>query len=244
MLRPLPMFCCGCSVASGVSMILVGHIIASVFGFAQVFDNVVLQNRSTAASWGYPTQLMVAGWCMIGVPLMLSALYGVWHRFESNVRLYLYYLLVCFALDTSGMVKELVLKDPCDASNGILHSLAPRLGEAFLCGMFRTFSQAMTALIVMLEAYCLWVIWSFCEECRESANGNRAFAELRAHHDPKAIKKVDRQSGPYAGIVGLAHTHLPGPYPSAEAYGSMAADGMKTGPPIFGGGRHENWGVL
>eukprot|EP00403_Amphidinium_massartii_P016513 CAMPEP_0178422074 /NCGR_PEP_ID=MMETSP0689_2-20121128/26984_1 /TAXON_ID=160604 /ORGANISM="Amphidinium massartii, Strain CS-259" /LENGTH=65 /DNA_ID=CAMNT_0020043623 /DNA_START=593 /DNA_END=787 /DNA_ORIENTATION=- len=62
----------------------------------------------------------------------------------------------------------------------------------------------------MVQVFCLWVVWSYCEDAAISGGGPSL---LKLAHNleqtEQVFSKKIRKEGPYAGVVGVAHTMLP-----------------------------------
>eukprot|EP00932_Pfiesteria_piscicida_P007050 SRR837773.17037.p1 GENE.SRR837773.17037~~SRR837773.17037.p1 ORF type:complete len:183 (-),score=21.78 SRR837773.17037:40-588(-) len=169
-----------------------------------------------------------AAWCLMGLPVIGGALFGIAHRVETNIRLYLYYLMLCFVMDVVLMVHAVLSEDVCRVAGTLVEVGASNFGEAFLCGTFRTISYVAVAAGVATEVYCLWVVWSFCEDLRDGKSGPELWELLPARDD--IIQKTKKaQEGPYGDIVGFAHSQVPGPY-------GTVGENTST---LFGGGYHD-----
>jgi len=240
MLYPLSMFCCGCPVNVGVSLILFFHLAACVFYVGSACSNLIFHNPFFSSSWSYNSQLLYTAFCLIGIPTIAAAAWGVASRIEINLRIYLSYLAISFLVDLGAMVYLCLIEDPCETVRSIVTSMtngpAQWAGEAFLCGAFRIASYVLMTGAVLVEVYCLWVVWSFCEDVHGGKNGPE-LSGLIPVKDSIVEKTKRPQEGPYAGIVGFAHSKVPGPYPSP--YGSISTAGMPGQPTIFGGTVHE-----
>eukprot|EP00747_Dinoflagellata_sp_TGD_P162435 gnl/TRDRNA2_/TRDRNA2_180048_c0_seq1.p2 gnl/TRDRNA2_/TRDRNA2_180048_c0~~gnl/TRDRNA2_/TRDRNA2_180048_c0_seq1.p2 ORF type:complete len:248 (+),score=30.00 gnl/TRDRNA2_/TRDRNA2_180048_c0_seq1:67-810(+) len=233
---PLTMFCCGCPISFGTNLILFTHLAVLLFFVATAFMNIVLHEPTFNKNVDYSTQLWMAGFSLCGIPIILSAAYGVMMRMETNVRLYLYYLFLSFAVNLVASIRERTRIDPCDTSGSLTKFLGDHWGEAYLCGLTRIASYGFGTVMIICEAYALWVVWSFCEEAYNSKGGPELSDLLDGKEDIIQARSEGKE-GPYAGIVGLAHSKLPGPYPSV--YGTLRTEGMPGQGTIFGGVRHE-----
>eukprot|EP00928_Gymnodinium_smaydae_P063988 TRINITY_DN47434_c0_g1_i1.p1 TRINITY_DN47434_c0_g1~~TRINITY_DN47434_c0_g1_i1.p1 ORF type:complete len:247 (+),score=37.00 TRINITY_DN47434_c0_g1_i1:94-834(+) len=242
MLSPLTMFCCGCQVKTGAYAVMFLHLAwcASVV-FAAVM-NVAFRTPTFAAAWTLPGQMFHAGFALVGVALISSGIFGLMSRSEVNVRLYLYYMLVASVIWAIDLVRILLLKDQCTSdgqgASDIFRSFADTFGEAFLCGTFQIACYFLVSILAWLQVYCLWTVWTVCEELREGHLAPELAELLPSKAD--LIQKVRMSGdGPYTDIVGLAHARVPGPYPSPNGYDAISTTGMPAQPTIFGGSRHD-----
>eukprot|EP00405_Crypthecodinium_cohnii_P000989 CAMPEP_0194750394 /NCGR_PEP_ID=MMETSP0323_2-20130528/4452_1 /TAXON_ID=2866 ORGANISM="Crypthecodinium cohnii, Strain Seligo" /NCGR_SAMPLE_ID=MMETSP0323_2 /ASSEMBLY_ACC=CAM_ASM_000346 /LENGTH=111 /DNA_ID=CAMNT_0039666065 /DNA_START=249 /DNA_END=584 /DNA_ORIENTATION=- len=99
------------------------------------------------------------------------------------------------------MTYWLVFSDACD----------PDKDEAWLCGALRSSSYLLVTASVLLQAYVLWVIWSFCEDIHVGRNGWELW-ELLPSKDQLVKKWRYQQDGPTSDIIGFALSKLPGAY--------------------------------
>jgi len=238
MLYPLTMVCCGCRVAAGAYIIMVSHLVACCFFIFSACSVLLYKAHGLAASFSPMEQLFGVGWSLIGVTLIIGAIYGVARRIEMNVRLYLYYFLICFVSNVVQLARAFLMADVCQTTGKILLVASESFGEAFMCGAMRIFSYFFVAGAVLTEAYCLWVIWSLCEDVHFGQMGPELAELIPSKAD--FVQKLRRQKdGPYADIVGLAHAKVPGPYPNPAGYEAVNTIGMPGQSTIFGGNFHE-----
>jgi len=241
MLYPLSMFCCGCSIPVGVGIILVGHLIGCCFYVASACSNLIFHVHLFTTSWSGQLQLLYTAFALVGIPTIFVAMHGLVMRLEANLRLYLFYLAFCVLVDMICMVYYCLVCDPCNTLAGILTAMRhgsaeARSGEAFMCGAFRTMSYLGVSAVVLFEVYCIWVVWSMCEDVHSGKNGPE-LSELIPSKDAvtQRVKRVPE--GPYDDIAGFAHMKVPGPYP--VPYGAIKTTGMPAQPTLFGGTHHD-----
>jgi len=236
MLYPVSMFCCGCSVPAGTGVILICHLAFSILFITCASSNIIAGVPTLAANWSPPAQLAYTGFCLMGIPIILAGIYGVVARVESNIRMYFYYLTMCFVVNVVMTIYWCLVENPCTSEAGVVKALSSNFGEAFLCGTMQIVSYGVVTAVVMTEVYCMWVVWSFCEDVHQGRNGPE-LSELIPGKDAEKITKkfIHQQAGPEAGIVGFATTKLPGPYPNP--YGAISTSG--EGTTIFGGSQHD-----
>mmetsp|Transcript_132373 Transcript_132373/g.423616 ORF Transcript_132373/g.423616 Transcript_132373/m.423616 type:complete len:240 (+) Transcript_132373:93-812(+) len=228
MAYPLTMFCCGCSVPAGTTIILLFHLVACFGILASVCSNLIFHNPVFASTWSVQAQFLYMGFALMGIPIIVSALWGVANQVETNIRVYLYYLMCSFLENAVALVYFCLVEDVCRLAGTLVEVGTSNFGEAFLCGTFRTVSYFTVATGIAVEVYCLWVIWSFCEDVHDGKNGLELW-QLIPSKDDMIQRSKSNKEGPYADIVGFAHTGLPGPY------GTVSTDAAT----IFGGGYHD-----
>jgi hypothetical protein len=192
-------------------------------------SNVIFHNSSFLSSWSFHSQMFYTAWCLVGVPIILAAALGLAQRTEANLRVYLFYLISCFLINFFWLGYFTIFADPCqDAVGNIFTGLMEQYGKSFFCGVLQIAGYVFMGFVIIVHVYCLWVVWSFCEDVHLGTNGPN-LSELIPNKDYE-IKKVKQQGdGPYADIVGFARTKLPGSYPSP--YGAIST--TEAGPGIF-----------
>jgi len=234
MLSPLNQVCCGCSVPMGAGAVLVCHLAECVAFIVCVSLNLIAVQPTLVSGWSTPAQLVYTGFCLIGIPIIFAGLWGVWMRIEANIRIYFYYLTLCFAMSTVMVVYWCLFEDLCGSNGTLVTMLSSSFGEAFICGAVQIVSYATVTVLVIIEVYCLWVVWSLCEDVHQGRNGPELSQligkEGSAFHMNKHV------DGPVAGIVGFANHKVPGAYPNP--YGAISTTG-ESGRTIFGGTQHE-----
>lgn len=237
-LEPASTFCCGCSLKVGLATIMSFHLLACFLYISLAFFNIVLHVSTVGATWGPVMQMWISGLYFAGIPMICSGLYGVLKRIEVHVWIYFMYLAVCFAFDTIALVHVFMWQDACTTNKSIITILGQDFGEAFVCGLTRLASWIFVLAAITFEVYCLFIVWSFCEDLRINTPGPSLW-ELIPSKAEAFKKKHGLQNSNLLSqddVVGIAHAKLAGPYPFP--YGSVQdlADPTYT---IFGGSEHE-----
>lgn len=229
MLYPLSMFCCGCSIRVGTSIILLCHLVMCILYVISVCSNVIFHTPMLMSAWTVQNQLLYAGFSLLGIPLVVGGLFGVYQRIEVNVRIYLYYLMACFVLNSSGLVYMCVIQDACTTIGSFVNLMSASFGEAFLCGAFRIVSYFVAAGSIATEVYCLWVVWSLCEDMSDGKQCPE-LSSLLPLKESVVMKAKHLQEKAQVGFTGFRHADLPGPYPNP--YGAISTE--NEGSQIFG----------
>jgi len=222
--RPSAQFCCGCSLAFGAKLILIGNLLINVFYISTAIANIILRVPTIGFGSDLTNQTFNAGFCLFGLPFIVAAFYGVIARQESHVRLYLYYLVLSFILDMVYIVYYMFLTDSCS----MMPSSLKKHGAAFACGMTRTFTILFIFFVTIIQCYCIFTIWSMAEDIRCGGSGS-GFPELLASKGRGQTTAVG--DGIFGTYAGAASDH------KANAYGSIG--GMGGGSTLFGGSRHD-----
>jgi hypothetical protein len=166
---------------------------------------------------------------------------------DVAVRLYLGYLLATFVIDSIALIYVFLWQNrSCNAPGSLMSAIAADMGQAFMCGFLRILTYVFVSAAICVEVYCLFIVWSLCEEVHEGANGVGLWELLpakQAAFQKSAEALQGERLGPYDNIVGLAHSKLPGSYPSP--YGALESSGFQghafggPGNTLFGGQQHE-----
>lgn len=236
-LQAAPMFCCGCPLTLGVPIILGFHFLACILYIAAAFSSIVLHASSFESTWSLPSQMWMAGFYFSGIPIIMSALYGVIKRIDLNVMIYLIYLTLSFVIDTVALIYMFIWEDACKTTSSFISVLGEDFGTAFVCGLTRISSWIFVVACISIEVYCLYIVWSFCEDVRSGASAP-GLLDLVTGKEDMFMKKHSRgqKSLESNDIVGLAHHKLSGPYPSP--YGALQDCTYPTHN-IFGGNDHD-----
>lgn len=229
-IRPGNQFCCGCSLTVGVYTILVFHMLGSLTVIGEAFHNIILKTEETlGANISLTWQTLLAGYFLIGIPLMISAWYGVKWRLEPQVRVYFYYICLTFLVDLSVVIALMFLwTDTCDL---IPKEYREEPGHEWACDLARGLAISLACVSMLLHAYCIYVVWSMCEDIKHSGAGNLA--------DLLEAKKFNAN---YLDTFLQGGHRQVGGYPSTDIpvnYGALADDGLGESAPIFGGSYHE-----
>merc|ERR1719223_1748316 len=99
MVRPMSCFCCGCPLAFGVAIVIFLNLVQNLFYICTATLNVILRVPTVGAGSGLISQTSNAAWCLLGMPFIFAAIWGVVYKQEDKLRLYLLYMIVSFALD-------------------------------------------------------------------------------------------------------------------------------------------------
>lgn len=225
----LNQFCCGCTLPFGVKTILLLNFLQNFFYLATITLNVIFKVPTFGYNTSLEQQTFNAGFCLVGLCFVACGVFGVSNKLEPHLRLFLYYLIINFFIDTVYMFVWIFSEDTCAMLPEVLSSQ----GSAFACGATRLLSVAFLITVFILDAYCVFVVWSYCEDLRIGGAGE-AFDDL-LHHAHSA--KHQKRFGGYSdGLFGVGEAR-DGPFP--VNYGSIATPGIGGSTPLFGGSYHE-----
>lgn len=266
--RPATQFCCGCSLAFGIWLLLILN-----FGF-NLFTVI-----KTAGMLCYPEywgqmplggiglQVALAGFCLAGLPIMIIAGVGMLKKNGVLIRLYLFYALACFALDMVYVVKEFVWGAPCEDMPSVLADA----GKAWSCGVLRGANATIVILLTCVQAYMLFVVYSYGEDLAETGGADladlakgmtdEAIRKRRHKGEMKAFNKGAGMQGSINGVVGdvlgvsglgdSGESAFADPYAGwgqesgfgngdlGSLYGTVGSAGMGGSSRFFGGRYHE-----
>lgn len=230
MVRPLNQFCCGCTLTFGVKLILALNLFQNIFYIATTTSNVIFRVPTIGFGVNLATQTFNAAFCLLGLPFIFAAFWGVIHRLETHIKLYLFYTVVSFVLDMAYVLVFLVVQDSCTA----LPSVLKKHGAAFACGFTRIFTIFFIVMVTVIQLYFMFTIWSLCEDLKVGGSGI-GFPELLAGAGHQRNKRK-HTSAYHDGLFGVGST-AGGPFPIA--YGSIATPGIGGSQHIFNGNFHE-----
>lgn len=230
--RPASQFCCGCSVKSGVIFILCLNLLESLW--ITIMTGVFVIGKSTMMA-GYALfadighQVLLACFALAGIPIILVALWGVFHGNEVCVRVYLYYMILTFLLDIAYISSHFLFHHTCDD----LPYIMAEQGRAWACGMTRVIDATSFLLLLVIPAYLIFVVFSYCEDMAEGGSGpdlSDLVLNIGKH------KKQTPINDPYSSVLGGAG-YTGGAYGST--YEEHIAHGLGGGQNILDGHYHE-----
>lgn len=216
--RPASQFCCGCSVKFGVNLILIVHLIECLW--VTIMTGVFIIGRNTFmieyAFSDVGMQIAFACFALAGIPIILVGLWGARNGVEACLRVYLFYMILNFLLDTIYSVYHFGYHHTCDDLPGIM----AQQGRAWACGMARVFDIGSLLVMLAIPAYLIHIVHSFCEDMAEGGSGP----------DLSGLTSVSKRkqpfaADPYSSVLGLT---------SYSEYG-----GVGGGQPILDGTYHE-----
>lgn len=236
--QPTVVFCCGCNLIHGVYMILGFHLLACFGNILTGFMAVMFDFKGAVSCWGLALQIWFCGMYLGGIPIIASAAYGVWKRHAAGVWIYFTYLTICTAYDTTTLIKQYWLAEPCDTLHSFTVLLGTDFGESFVCGCVRLFAVIIVLSVFTVEFYCIYVVWSFCENVHLCVISEHLDDLIVNEHDKfkRMLHKYRDHSFPNDDVTGLPHAKTPGPYPSP--YGSVEQSATYPHNPILGGTYH------
>lgn len=225
--QPLHTFCCGCTLDQGISFILIFHSFMNFFYIATTVFNIVLDVPTPGYHVSLAVQAFNCGFALAGLPFIVAGFMGVKGRNEIHLRLYLYWFLFTFCLDSVFMLIDL-FQNSCKQVPLILE----QVGGSFACGFMRTVGISTMATYLGICAYFWFVIWSRCEELRAGSSDAQLGKLLgQAIHRERGMVYQHR-----SGLFGTGPI-LSAPHP--VSYGSIASPGMFGSARIFGGTVHD-----
>jgi len=235
--RPATQFCCGCSLAWGVRLILFFHFLVCAFFIVEVFGVTFAPGQTWAMTRDVGLDFFWAAYSLAGLPLILLGAWGLETKNEAFVRLYLLYLAATIAVNLFFTVKAYSFSKPCADLPGILASQGP----AFACGVVRGGSVSLVLLNAGIAGYLLFLVWSHCEDMANG--GHPEFSDILIDEDARDARR--RRMDILKGIIhaGSSTTNFTGlqyvPVGYGAVYESATTAGLGGSSSLFGGGKHE-----
>jgi hypothetical protein len=153
---------CGCvSLVTGVEAVAFVTLLYCVCTIS------LCSSKESLAIFGvviHPFFQVIAGtWALFGIPLAINAGVGVLYRIETSLRMFLYYQSVSLL---AGLLfpSALILSGSLCAT--VADKAVQRMGTSFACGVVDVFTFFWLALVGIIHAYLIYVIWSAAEEIR------------------------------------------------------------------------------
>lgn len=228
MVQPLNQFCCGCSLKWGVEFILAVNLVQNLFYILTTVSNIIFLYPTFGYSANLATQTFNCAICLMGVPFIIFGYLGVKNGQETHLRLYLYYAILSFFMDMGYGIAYVIAQDVCDMVPSVMASH----GAAFACGAARIGSVAALFMTAAIHIYCIFTVWSLCEDLRCGGCGS-GLPDLLARRDYNKTHTSGRYSD---GLFGTGCARE-GPFP--VSYGSVATPGLGGSSRIFNGKDHD-----
>jgi len=229
MVRPMSSFCCGCPLSVGVALVIFLNFVQSLFYIVTATMNVILRVPTIGAGSGLISQTFNAAWCLLGMPFIFAAVWGLVYRQEANVRLYLGYMIVSFGLDVAYILSYFLTTDQC----GNIPEALKQHGSAFACGFMRLMGLVFIMAMLIVVCYFIFTVWSYCEDLK-AGGGGVGFPALLQGSGETRIKRRQQYGGAMFGDTY-------GGYGKADsmAFGSYNPPGLGDQERLFGGDYHE-----
>mmetsp|Transcript_110916 Transcript_110916/g.312685 ORF Transcript_110916/g.312685 Transcript_110916/m.312685 type:complete len:304 (-) Transcript_110916:133-1044(-) len=232
---PASQFCCGCSVGFGVKLLLVLHFLVNLYFVAKAGSVIILQSHAFGdpALVDMTRETLIAGWCLVGLPIIVMAMWGVFQRIETLVRLYFAYFFLSWLFDMTFILFAFVLQSPCNS----LPDQVVGQSKAFACGIARSANFVVVLLLTMIQLYMVFIVWSYCEDLAEGGANDFGDLSKDAFGYPisqYAMQKRRMQESGHASVA-LNDVNDEDPY-SSMLGGSSKGGGGQDGPDGQGGG--------
>jgi len=212
-----------------VAIVIFLNFVQSLFYIVTAVMNIILRTPTVGAGTGLISQTFNAAWCLLGMPFIFAAIWGVVYRQEANVRLYLFYLTISFGLDVFYILAYFTTTDQC----ANIPTALRQHGTAFACGFMRLTGLVFIMMMLIVVTYFIFTVWSYCEDLK-AGGGGQGFPALLAGAGEMRIKRRQAYGGMQFGQTF-------GGYGNADSmsFGSYNAPGMGDGQTIFDGDYHE-----
>jgi len=185
-MEPASRFLCIFSVRFGTQTILLYSLVQAIFTLCMSASSVIMNTPTYGYATSSGSQLFAAFWSLAGLPLILFGIWGCQARNGNVLRLFLYYLAASFLVDVYYSVNVFLIKDSCkhlEEANTVRRDFlgerpsVTKEGRAFACGVAQGTSYLFFTLLLVLMAYCIYIVWSHVKELTEGGSGT-AIAKL------------------------------------------------------------------
>jgi len=118
----------------GVALILFYHMIESVIFVAVCTEDVIYKSSTFRLTSRYGSKAAVAGYGVLGLPMIALGLWGASNRSARMMRFYLWFLILSVLIDASYVLDCVVHYLPC---NGVMPNPLAMRGAIIECGTSR-----------------------------------------------------------------------------------------------------------
>lgn len=226
-MRPLNQCCCGLSLDAGIKIILTLHCVNTAFYIITTISNIVFEVPTFGANINFMTQTFNCGWALASIPFIAFGFSGVKFRHEVHLRLYCYWLMLSFLLDTVSF-SVMLLRSVCQK----LPEFLVEHGGSFACGAMRFTAIFFMVCHLSCWGYAIYVCWSRCEEL-ELGGCDVSLEDLLGAARMREKNAMDMYGDGLFGTGARATVSHP------VIYGSLATPAFAGSARIFGGKHHE-----
>lgn len=187
----------GCfDVSLGVKFLLFATLIFNVFCCAMAVADVVLGMPSLFSDVSSTLQVCSVGWCLLGIPIVLLAGWGLQHKLSQLIKLFLAYMVASLCIDFFFLLEALVFKNTCDHLAGVFLPVGST--SAWDCGVVQSVDCCVCGAFLIVTTYFVWIVWSFCEDL-DSGGSADLIAELLYGHDNRWREREMKWAAKLAG---------------------------------------------
>lgn len=186
------------------------------------------------------TQVWNAAWALLGIPFIIGAGVGMLYRIESQLRMYFWYSLTTFFLNCIWWLSFLYSGDLCKT---IVGKEVQHMGTAFVCGFTDTFVFFWMLIAILVDLYCVYIIWSAAEEAGRSSYPElmKYSSALKSHllplptggvkEEKKTLKIEEKKNKNQPLLTAPVYGAVPPPPPMAPAFAPAPITATYHAPP-------------
>lgn len=202
------------SASLGLKFILLYHLLENlVFLALALGDLLIFRSPSLRLTSKYSSRLAVAGYAILGLPLMGFALCAVIYKMEKPLRCYLYYMALSVMVNGAYTADALVHFVPCAA--GWVPGPAAMDPNIFQCGHPRGLMLVALIFVVGFQLTMLYPVYTFCEDLKWDSEGQEQTAMAGKWRLPSRRLAVAAQwAALREGPLNLIEGRMPGEYGS------------------------------
>lgn len=194
--------CCGCfTLVGGMETICLWTLLMCVLTICLVSSAEPIMLSGLVIS---PNLQVLAGtWAFFGIPVSIGAGVGALYRVEAPLQLMFLFQCVTFAVSCVVPLMFLLGGSLCDA---MVDKAVQRMGSSVVCGFIDTFWLFWLGLLLMIQLYIVYIVWSACEDIAENPypeleRYREALASVKAPMEPEKVPINDKRALPGAAIT-------------------------------------------
>lgn len=221
-LKPLRLCCEAYPVRIGLLFVCVLHVFWNVLILQQInsVEPIVLVGIVIRPV----TQTLVGAWALAGMPVVVLGGMGSMYKVIGAVRLYFYYLVGTFVVDSAMTLHILYEADVCTT---VVPKSIRRLGTQLICGFSDTLVFVGLVVAGMVMLYCCYVVWSALQELQAESPSLLQYADAGGDPQPRSMGKSYGAAPPTYGYSA-------GYGPGAGAQGGQAFAPGQAGMGAYG----------
>lgn len=196
-MKPLRLCCNAYSLFVGLVLICIGHVI---------LNSIVLSNTSSVEPIELvgirirpTTQTLLGTWALTGMPIIVLGAVGSMFRITWALRLYMFYLIGTFLVDSALTLQIFYEADVCTT---VVPKSIRKMGTAFVCGYTDMMVFVLLLVLGTVSLYCIWVVWSCLQEIQGAIPALLPYGEDAEEDDRDDRDDLKYYKGPSYGTYG------------------------------------------
>lgn len=137
------------------------HFVINALLLITTIGDVIGESPSFAwTGLSMPYQIALGSYALAGLPFIARGFYGVYHRMESTVRIYWFFLIACYIAELIWVAYSFIAQGPC--RNVQTNNIG--MPKAFGCGFLRGINIISIVFLVLVPLRFIMLLGSFVRD--------------------------------------------------------------------------------